>query len=144
MSADNTQNYGTGRRKTSVARVFIRPGQGQLSVNGRSLDHYFGCETSRMVVCQPLVLLGVSDMFDLTITVKGGGTSGQAGAIRHGITRALIQYDEASLSADDEPSPDSWRRKLRTAGFVTRDGRMVERNKVGFRKARKRKQYSKR
>ena len=124
--------YGTGRRKDSTARVFLKQGTGKLEINGKSLEQYFGRPTSRMVVAQPLELLEVSDKFDLYITVSGGGITGQAGAIRHGITRALIQYDE------------SFRPALRKAGFVTRDARAVERKKVGLHKARKRPQYSKR
>ena len=127
-----TQNYGTGRRKTSTARVFLRQGSGQITVNGKALDEYFGRQTSRMVVRQPLELIDMVEKFDIVITVDGGGASGQAGAIRHGITRALIEYDE-NLKAD-----------LRRAGYVTRDAREVERKKVGLRKARKRPQYSKR
>lgn len=130
MSA--TQNYGTGRRKTSTARVFLKPGSGQITINGNSLNDYFGRETSRMIVMQPLQLTDSVEKFDLKITVAGGGASGQAGAIRHGITRALMDYDE------------SLRSQLRAAGYVTRDARMVERKKVGLRKARKRPQYSKR
>lgn len=126
------QYYGTGRRKDSTARVFLKQGTGKLEINGKSLEQYFGRPTSRMVVAQPLELLEVSDKFDLYITVSGGGITGQAGAIRHGITRALIQYDE------------SFRPALRKAGFVTRDARAVERKKVGLHKARKRPQYSKR
>lgn len=126
------QNYGTGRRKSSTARVFIKPGTGNIIINKRSLEQYFGRETARMIVLQPLELMEMSERFDLYITVKGGGTSGQAGAIRHGITRALIEYDE------------SLRAELRRAGFVTRDARQVERKKVGLRKARRRPQYSKR
>ena len=126
------QYYGTGRRKDSTARVFLKQGTGKLEINGKTLDQYFGRPTSRMVVTQPLELLEVSDKFDLYITVSGGGITGQAGAIRHGITRALIQFDETFRSA------------LRKAGFVTRDARAVERNKVGLHKARKRPQYSKR
>ncbi|SFX02626.1 30S ribosomal protein S9 [Marinospirillum alkaliphilum] len=125
-------NYGTGRRKTSTARVFLKPGSGKISINGSSLTEYFGRETSRMIVMQPLELTGNVEKFDLFITVAGGGSSGQAGAIRHGITRALMDYDE------------SLRSSLRAAGYVTRDARMVERKKVGLRKARKRPQYSKR
>ena len=125
-------NYGTGRRKTSTARVFIKPGTGKISVNGLSLDNYFGRETSRMVVRQPLELVEMGDKFDLRITVAGGGNNGQAGAIRHGITRALMDYDE------------TLRPSLRAAGFVTRDAREVERKKVGLRKARKHPQFSKR
>lgn len=130
MSA--TQYYGTGRRKTSTARVFLKAGTGNLVINNRSLEQYFGRETARMVVRQPLELVEATEKFDVYITVKGGGISGQAGAIRHGITRALMQYDEAL------------RRPLRTAGFVTRDSRAVERKKVGLRKARRRPQFSKR
>ncbi|MBE0505351.1 MAG: 30S ribosomal protein S9 [Marinospirillum sp.] len=130
MSAN--QNYGTGRRKTSTARVFMKPGSGNISINGSTLQEYFGRETSRMIVMQPLELTDNVTKFDLYITVAGGGSSGQAGAIRHGITRALMDYDE------------SLRGELRIAGYVTRDARMVERKKVGLRKARKRPQYSKR
>ena len=126
------QYYGTGRRKDSTARVLLKQGTGKLEINGKTLDQYFGRPTSRMVVTQPLELLEVSDKFDLYITVSGGGITGQAGAIRHGITRALIQFDETFRSA------------LRKAGFVTRDARAVERKKVGLHKARKRPQYSKR
>lgn len=120
-----TQNYGTGRRKTSTARVFLRPGSGQITINGKALDDYFGRQTSRMVVRQPLQLVEMAEKFDIVITVEGGGASGQAGAIRHGITRALVEYDE-NLKGD-----------LRRAGYVTRDAREVERKKVGLRKARK-------
>ena len=127
-----TQNYGTGRRKSSTARVFIKPGSGNIVINQRSLEQYFGRETARMVVRQPLELLDLVGKFDLYVTVKGGGISGQAGAIRHGITRALMEYDE------------SLRAELRKAGFVTRDARQVERKKVGLRKARRRPQFSKR
>ena len=125
-------NYGTGRRKTAAARVFIKPGSGNISINGRALDQYFGRETARMVVRQPLELVEAAEKFDVYVTVKGGGGSGQAGAIRHGITRALMEYDETLRSA------------LRKAGFVTRDAREVERKKVGLRKARKKPQFSKR
>ena len=128
----STQNYGTGRRKTSTARVFITPGTGNITVNDRTLDTYFGREVARMIVRQPLELLAGTDKFDIMVTVAGGGSFGQAGAIRHGLTRALIEYDEANRPA------------LRKAGFVTRDSREVERKKVGLRKARKRPQYSKR
>ena len=125
-------HYSTGRRKSSAARVFMKRGSGKITVNRRPLDEYFGRETSRMVVRQPLENTELLDKLDITISVKGGGNSGQAGAIRHGITRALIEYD-ASL-----------RGSLRKAGFVTRDAREVERKKVGLHKARKRPQYSKR
>ncbi|MEE4362026.1 MAG: 30S ribosomal protein S9 [Pseudomonadales bacterium] len=127
-----TANYGTGRRKTATARVFVRPGQGRVLVNNKPLDEYFGRETSRMVVMQPLQLTDMAERVDVRVTVRGGGPSGQAGAIRHGISRALMEYDEAL------------RQPLRHAGFVTRDARAVERKKVGLRKARKRPQYSKR
>jgi small subunit ribosomal protein S9 len=126
------QYYGTGRRKSSTARVFMRPGTGAIQINQRSIETYFGRETARMVVRQALQLVEMEEKFDLYITVKGGGTTGQAGAIRHGITRALMEYDE------------SFRPALRKAGFVTRDARKVERKKVGLHKARKRPQYSKR
>lgn len=126
------QYYGTGRRKSSTARVFVKPGSGNIVINKRSLEEYFGRPTARMVVRQPLELVELSDKLDLYITVVGGGISGQAGAIRHGITRALMQYDETLRGA------------LRKAGFVTRDARKVERKKVGLHKARKRPQYSKR
>ena len=124
--------YGTGRRKTAAARVYIRPGQGRVLVNNKPLDEYFGRETSRMVVMQPLQLTEMADTVDVKVTVRGGGPSGQAGAIRHGITRALIEYDETLKVS------------LRKAGFVTRDAREVERKKVGLRKARKKPQFSKR
>ena len=127
-----TTNYGTGRRKTATARVFLKAGSGAITVNNRSLDVYFARETARMIVRQPLELIESVNKFDFYITVAGGGMSGQAGAIRHGITRALVDYDETLKSA------------LRQAGFVTRDSREVERKKVGLRKARKRPQYSKR
>ena len=126
------QYYGTGRRKSSTARVFLRPGTGNIEINKRSLDTYFGRETARMVVRQPLELVEMTDKFDLYITVSGGGISGQAGAIRHGITRALMEFDE------------TLRPTLRQAGYVTRDARRVERKKVGLKKARKRPQFSKR
>jgi len=128
-----TENfYGTGRRKTSTARVFIRPGSGSITVNGRSLDEFFGRETGRMIVRQALDVTDMHDKFDITVTVKGGGITGQAGAIRHGLTRALMAYDE------------ELRPVLRKAGFVTRDAREVERKKVGLRKARRATQFSKR
>lgn len=126
------QNYGTGRRKTSAARVFLRPGTGNITVNGKTLDTFFGRETARMIVRQPLELLNVSDKFDILVTVEGGGTTGQAGAIRLGISRALTEYDEGLKSS------------LRKAGFMTRDAREVERKKVGLHKARRATQFSKR
>ncbi|MDO9622300.1 MAG: 30S ribosomal protein S9 [Moraxellaceae bacterium] len=125
-------NYGTGRRKTATARVFLTPGEGNIVVNDRPLDVYFGRETACMVVRQPLELVELLNKFNINVTVKGGGIGGQAGAIRHGITRALIEYSEELKSP------------LRKAGFVTRDAREVERKKIGLRKARKRPQYSKR
>ncbi|MAC45618.1 30S ribosomal protein S9 [Oceanospirillum beijerinckii] len=127
-----TQYYGTGRRKTSTARVFLRAGSGVITVNGKPLDEYFGRMTARIIVRQPLVLTENEEKFDLNVTVKGGGDFGQAGAIRHGVTRALMEYDE------------TLRKALREAGYVTRDARKVERKKVGLRKARKRPQFSKR
>jgi len=130
--ADAQQYYSTGRRKSSAARVFLSSGSGEIKVNNRPLDVYFGRETARMVVRQPLNLVEMADKFDIKITVRGGGEGGQAGAIRHGITRALIAYDEALRSP------------LRRAGLVTRDARVVERKKIGLHKARKRPQYSKR
>ena len=125
-------NYGTGRRKTSVARVFIRRGTGKITVNGRDLDTYFSRESGRMIVRQPLAVADVATTFDIRVNVHGGGESGQAGAVRHGITRALIDFDETLKPA------------LSSARLVTRDAREVERKKVGFRKARRRKQFSKR
>ena len=125
-------NYGTGRRKTSSARVFLNRGNGDITVNGRPLDTFFGRETARMVVRQPLVVTDMADKVDIKVTVVGGGTTGQAGAIRHGIARALVEHDE------------SMRSPLRRAGFLTRDAREVERKKVGLHKARKRPQFSKR
>lgn len=127
-----TQYYGTGRRKTATARVFIQKGTGTITVNNRSLDTFFGREVAQMIVKQPLELLELNEQFDIKVTVNGGGSFGQAGAIRHGLTRALIAYDE------------EFRSPLRKAGFVTRDARAVERKKVGLRKARKRPQFSKR
>ena len=126
------QFYGTGRRKTSTARVFIVQGSGKITVNDRPVDEYFGREVARMIVRQPLEKAELTDKFDVKVTVKGGGSFGQAGAIRHGLTRALMEYDE------------SLRPALRKAGYVTRDAREVERKKVGLRKARKKPQFSKR
>ncbi len=122
----------TGRRKTSAARVFLTVGSGNITVNGKPLDNYFGRETARMVVRQPLETVGLVDRLDINVTVKGGGNTGQAGAIRHGIARALVEYNEELRSP------------MRRAGFLTRDAREVERKKVGLHKARKRPQYSKR
>jgi small subunit ribosomal protein S9 len=125
-------NYGTGRRKTAAARVFLSTGTGKISVNAQSLEEFFGRETSRMVVRQPLEVADMTDKLDVKITVRGGGNSGQAGAIRHGIARALVDFDE------------NFRGPMRQAGFLTRDARAVERKKIGLRKARKRPQFSKR
>jgi small subunit ribosomal protein S9 len=127
-----TQYYGTGRRKSSAARVFLRPGKGQITVNDKTLDAFFGRETARMVVKQPLELTKLGDRFDVLVTVEGGGITGQSGAIRLGLSRALVEYDE-NLRSD-----------LRKAGFLTRDAREVERKKVGLHKARRATQYSKR
>jgi len=127
-----TPNYGTGRRKTATARVYLRPGSGKITVNDRPLDQFFGRETGRMIVRQPLEALQLGTRFDISVTVDGGGITGQAGAIRLGLTRALLEYD------------DTLRKQLRDAGFVTRDAREVERKKVGRRKARRGTQYSKR
>jgi small subunit ribosomal protein S9 len=127
-----TQNYGTGRRKSAVARVFLRPGKGDIVVNGKPVDEFFSRETGRMIVRQPLTLTDSLARFDILVNVTGGGESGQAGAVRHGITRALIDYDETLKPA------------LKKAGLVTRDAREVERKKVGLHKARRRKQFSKR
>ena len=124
--------YATGRRKSSTARVFIKKGSGDVTVNNRPLDQYFGRQTARMIVRQALESVNLSDQFDVNCTVKGGGTTGQAGAIRHGITRAVINYDGELRSS------------LRRSGFVTRDAREVERKKVGLRKARRATQFSKR
>lgn len=130
--AETNYNYGTGRRKTSVARVFIKPGKGKFTVNDKTLDEYFGRETGRMVVRQPLVLTDHLQTFDIKVNVVGGGESGQAGAVRHGLTRALIEFDPALKPG------------LSKAGLVTRDAREVERKKVGLHKARRAKQFSKR
>ena len=127
-----TTNYGTGRRKSSTARVHLKPGSGKITVNERTLDEFFGRETGRMIVRQPLELVQMAARFDVDVSVEGGGITGQAGAIRHGITRALMEYDE------------TLRKPLRVAGFVTRDAREVERKKVGHRKARRSPQFSKR
>jgi len=126
------QNYGTGRRKSSAARVFLRPGKGDITVNGKTLENFFGRETARMIVRQPLELTQTTEKFDLLVTVEGGGITGQAGAIRLGIARALVEYDETLKSP------------LRKAGFMTRDAREVERKKVGLHKARRATQFSKR
>ena len=132
MATRGQQYYGTGRRKTAIARVFLRPGKGAIVVNSKPVDEFFSRETGRMVVRQPLVLTNHVGTFDINVNVRGGGESGQAGAVRHGISRALVAYDEALKPA------------LRKAGLVTRDAREVERKKVGLHKARRRKQFSKR
>jgi small subunit ribosomal protein S9 len=132
MATPQNVYYGTGRRKSSTARVYLKPGKGSILVNDRKLDEYFGRETSRMIVRQPFAAVDMQEKFDVTVKVDGGGPNGQAGAIRHGITRALLVYDEAL------------RKTLRKAGYVTRDARTVERKKYGLHKARKRPQYSKR
>jgi len=125
-------NYGTGRRKSAAARVFLRPGKGSITINDRTIENFFGRETARMIVRQPLELTQTTDKFDVKVTVEGGGITGQAGAIRLGIARALVEYDE------------SLKQPLRKAGFMTRDAREVERKKVGLHKARRATQYSKR
>jgi small subunit ribosomal protein S9 len=130
--AQTQSNYGTGRRKSSAARVFLRPGRGEISINGRPIDKFFGRETARMIVRQPLELTKLGDKLDVLVTVEGGGITGQAGAIRLGLSRALVEYDESLKSS------------LRKAGFMTRDAREVERKKVGLHKARRATQYSKR
>ncbi|PPE75900.1 30S ribosomal protein S9 [Solimonas fluminis] len=132
MAKNIEYKYGTGRRKTAAARVFLKPGSGAITINSKTVEEYFGRETSRMLVRQPLELVDALTRFDIKVTVVGGGPSGQAGAVRHGITRALMQYDE------------SFRPALRAAGLVTRDAREVERKKVGLHKARRGTQYSKR
>lgn len=126
------QNYGTGRRKSSTARVFLRPGSGKITINDRTIEDFFGRETARMIVRQPLELTKTTDKFDLKVTVEGGGITGQAGAIRLGLSRALVEYD------------DTLKSELRKAGFMTRDAREVERKKVGLHKARRATQFSKR
>ena len=147
QASKKAQNYGTGRRKTASARVFLRRGNGKIVINSRSLDEYFGRPTSRMIVKQPLVALNIMSTFDLYVTVEGGGPSGQAGAIRHGVARALVQYDEQDGGTGEDGTgtgTNGWRQVLRRAGFLTRDSRKVERKKVGLHKARKAPQYSKR
>jgi small subunit ribosomal protein S9 len=153
-----TYYYGTGRRKTSKARVFISKGSGKININKKKLDDYSKLSFANMIIKEPLKLLKVEDKFDIKITVVGGGIIGQAGAIRHGLTRALISYDNEFNSdelkkeiveieekkEEEKTSINTWKQKLRKAGFVTRDPRKVERKKVGFRKARKKEQYSKR
>ena len=147
-SAKKDFYYATGRRKNSSARVFLKPGTGKISVNGKALNEYFGVESLRVTVKQPLSILKLEGKFDLYITVRGGGISGQAGAIRHGLARVLVSYDEATTvstgSEDDSENPQAYKPHLKKAGFLTRDSRVVERKKFGLKKARKREQYSKR
>lgn len=143
MATAAKQNYGTGRRKTATARVFLRKGTGNITINERTLDEYFGRKTSRMIVRQPLEVTHLQDKFDVFVTVVGGGINGQAGAIRHGIARALVEHDEAGTGGSTG-SETSLRKILRKAGYLTRDAREVERKKVGLKKARKGTQYSKR
>ena len=131
--AKATTYYGTGRRKSSVARVFMTPGKGEMTINGRTIDDYFGLETLKVIVRQPLVETQTADQYDFKITVKGGGTTGQAGAIRHGIARALCEADK-----------EAFRAPLKAAGFLTRDSRMKERKKYGLKAARRAPQFSKR
>ena len=142
--AELQQYYGTGRRKSSSARVFMRPGKGEIRVNNRALEEYFGRETSCMVIRQPLEAVDMLSKFDIYATVVGGGISGQAGAIRLCIARALVSYDEKDLPEGTEADENSCRRKLRARGLLTRDSRRVERKKVGLHKARRATQYSKR
>lgn len=139
--------YGTGRRKTSTARVFLKPGKGTITINDRTLDEYFGRETARMIVRQPLVVTELQNKFDVLVSVEGGGINGQAGAIRHGIARALLEYgqvDEEDTGDASGSGSNTVRKALRKAGYLTRDAREVERKKVGKHKARKGTQYSKR
>ena len=149
----NKHYYGTGRRKTSSARIFLYKGKGLISINKKNIDKYFPLSFANEIVREPLKLLKIEDKFDIKITVIGGGIIGQAGAIRHGLTRALISYDEEfqvdesdlkNITEEEENQKNTWKNKLRKAGFVTRDSRKVERKKVGFRKSRKKEQYSKR
>jgi small subunit ribosomal protein S9 len=148
FSVSEKQCYGTGRRKTSTARVFLKPGKGSIIVNTKALDAYFGRETARMIVRQPLELTETQNKFDVFVTVTGGGMNGQAGAIRHGIARALLMYEKkdsiGDAEGDDTESGGPMKKALRKAGYVTRDAREVERKKVGRHKARKGTQYSKR
>lgn len=144
MATESKQTYyGTGRRKSSTARVYLKPGKGDITINQNTLDQYFGRKTARMIVRQPLVVTELQDKFDVIVTVKGGGINGQAGAIRLGIARALVEYDEEG-SEGSSGSETALRRVLRKAGYLTRDARRVERKKVGLHKARKGTQYSKR
>lgn len=142
MAAAKQYYCGTGRRKTSTARVFLKPGNGNIVINQNTLDEYFGRKTARMIVRQPLEVTNLQDKFDIVVSVLGGGMSGQAGAIRHGIARALLKFDEKE--GTDPTGEGSLRKLLRKAGYLTRDAREVERKKVGRHKARKGTQYSKR
>lgn len=144
MPATAAQYYGTGRRKSSVARVFLRPGKGAMLINSKSIEDYFGRETARMIIRQPLEVTETVNKFDVYATVTGGGISGQSGAIRLGIARALVEFDEKDLAEDAAVNPNSFRRRLRARGLLTRDARKVERKKVGLHKARRATQYSKR
>jgi small subunit ribosomal protein S9 len=144
MKSQMTQFYGTGRRKNSSARVFLRPGSGNIVINSRPISEYFVRETDCMIIRQPLEVVDMLSKFDILATVTGGGMSGQAGAVRLGIARALVAYDEDGVAADAEPSENSFRKKLRKQQLLTRDARRVERKKVGLRKARRATQFSKR
>jgi len=145
MAKKQLYHYGTGRRKSSTARVFIKPGTGTITINTMGMDKYFCRETARMIMLQPLGAVDMMNKFDMKITVRGGGSSGQAGAIRLGIARALLQYDEKDSKGETGDSDDkSFRRLLRSKGYLTRDARKVERKKVGLHKARKATQFSKR
>lgn len=145
-AAATKHNYGTGRRKTSTARVFIKPGKGEITINSKTIEQYFGRETARMIVRQPLLLTELQNKVDVVVSVTGGGINGQAGAIRHGISRALLAYGrpDNATDGDGDDSSNPIRRTLRKAGYLTRDSREVERKKVGLKKARKGTQYSKR
>ncbi len=144
MTKPLIQFYGTGRRKNSSARVFLRPGKGNVIVNTLPMNEYFVRETDCMIIRQPLEVVDMLNKFDIIATVRGGGMSGQAGAMRLGIARALVAYDEKDMAADAEPSEDTFRKKLRRQELLTRDARKVERKKVGLRKARRATQFSKR
>ena len=144
MSKQLIQFYGTGRRKNSSARVFLRPGSGKVIVNSRPMNEYFVRETDCMIIRQPLEVVDMLEKFDIIVTVRGGGMSGQAGAVRLGIARALVQYDEHDVPADAERGDDTFRKQLRQNHLLTRDARRVERKKVGLRKARRATQFSKR
>ena len=143
-AASSKQYYGTGRRKSSVARVFLRRGKGKITINAREPEAYFGRETACMIMRQPLETVSCLKDFDIYVTVSGGGISGQAGAVRLGIARALVQYDESDKAEEYRFDPKSYRRMLRARGLLTRDARRVERKKVGLHKARRATQYSKR